>query len=45
MKNTIMETQNILYAMNTKMEEAEEWINEKEEKIMENNEAKQNKES
>ena len=45
MKNTIMEIQNILYAMNTNMEEAEEWINEKEEKIMENNEAEQNRES
>ena len=44
MKNAIDEIRNRLNTMKSCLEEAEEWICEMEDKIMENNEAEQKKE-
>ena len=44
MKNAITEIKNQLDVITTKMEKAEEWIHYIEDRIMENNEAKQKKE-
>ena len=43
-KNAITEMWNWLVVMSTRMEEAEEWISDIEDKIMENNEAEKKKE-
>ena len=44
MKNGTTEIQNRLYVMNIRLEEAEEWISDMEDKIMENIEAEQKRE-
>lgn len=37
MQNTIKETKNILNGKNSRLEEAEEWIKELEDRVLENN--------
>lgn len=44
MKSTINDIKNMLDAMNSRMEEAEEWISDLQDKIMESNEAEQREE-
>ena len=44
MKNSITEIKNTLDIINSKLEEAEEWVSDLEDKVMENNHTEQEKE-